>query len=425
LSASPSNIVIAGGGQAGAQAAISLRQAGFAGEITIVCGEPVPPYQRPPLSKAFLKEELPFSRLLLRPESFYVANRIDVRLGDMVQAIDRAANAVTLASGAVLPFDRLILATGTRNRVLGMEGIGLPGVHCLRSFEEARTLRAAMAGASRMVIIGGGFIGLEVAATAQARGIDVTVLEGASRLMGRAVSPPISEFFLEAHRSKGTHVVLDAKVERIVGEDRIEAVLTRDGTVYPCDLALLAVGVIPNIELARDAGLAADNGVVVDEFLATTDPRIFAIGDCASYPSSYAGTRVRLESVQNAVDQAKCVAANVLGMPAPYTAPPWFWSDQGEYRLQIAGLTGSADDVHVVGNAGEAIAYCFRSGRLIGIETVNRPSHHMMGRKLLTSGIEVSRAELERLEFDLAAHLAAVAADPARIGDHSPIEQAR
>lgn len=398
------NVVIVGGGQAGAQAAVSLRQAGFDGEISLVAAEEMAPYQRPPLSKSFLKEDIPPSRLLLRSESFYTANRIDLRIGDMARTIDRAERTVALSSGAALPFDSLVIATGSRNRDLDMEGARLPGVYGLRSFEDARLLRHAIAGASRLVIIGGGFIGLEVAAAARALGVEVTILEGASRLMGRSVSPPVSAFFLEAHRKMGSHIVLGAKVERIAGAGRVDAVVTLDGAHHPCDIALLAVGVEPNVELARDSGLAAENGIIVDEFLATTDPRIFAIGDCASFLSLHAGARVRLESVQNAVDQAKCAANNIiLGMRSRYTALPWFWSDQGDHRLQIVGLTGFADETHVTQSPGEAIVYCFRAGRLIGVETINQPSRHMAGRKLMSCGSEVTRADLDRSGFDLMA----------------------
>lgn len=402
-------VVIVGGGQAGFQVAASLRQGGYAQEIVLVAAENRVPYQRPPLSKAYLKEEMGFDRLELRPESFYAAQAIDLRLGETVTAIDRDAGTVALASGERLAFDHLVLATGARNRVLPILGAQLPGVHLLRSAEDAEALRAALQTATRMVVVGGGFIGLEVAASARAKGVSVTVLEAADRLMGRVVSPAASAFFLEAHRAMGTVVTFGARVVAIQGEDRVAGVATETGE-YPADLVLMAAGVLPNDELAATAELETAGGVMVDGFMTTADPRFFAIGDCAVFESRHATGRIRLESVQNAVDQAKCVAARILGGATPYDSVPWFWSDQGAYKLQIAGITSAADHVHAVRIPGEdrLITYCFAGDRLLGIETVNRPGDHMAGRRLLSGDLRLSRAEMEAGDFDLRAHIAAL-----------------
>jgi 3-phenylpropionate/trans-cinnamate dioxygenase ferredoxin reductase component len=404
-------VVIVGAGQAGFQVASSLRQNGFVGEIVLVGDEGRLPYQRPPLSKAYLKEGFGFDRLLFRPDGFFAENRVELRLGDPAARIDRAAAQVHLASGEACPYDHLVLATGARNRPLPLDGAALPNVLMLRGAAEAERLRAAMEGARRLAVIGGGFIGLEVAASARARGLDVTVLEAADRLMARVVSPAVSRFFLDAHRAMGTDVLLRQKVLRIAGSDAAEAVETAEG-LHPADLVLVAAGVVPNDELARDAGLDTDGGIRVDRFMTTGDPQIFAIGDCAVFDSRHAAGPVRLESVQNAVDQAKCVASRILGGDVPYDSVPWFWSDQGTFKLQIAGITTGADHVHAVGSPadGRFLAYGFRGDDLLGVETINRPGEHMAGRRLLSSDFRLARTDVAQGDFDFRAHVARLAA---------------
>ncbi|KAB0680032.1 NAD(P)/FAD-dependent oxidoreductase [Aureimonas leprariae] len=404
-------VIIVGAGQAGLQVALSLRQGGFAGDIALVGDEGRLPYQRPPLSKAYLKEGFGFDRLLFRPESFFAENSIELRLDDAAVWIDRDRRHVHVASGDTLAYDRLVLATGARNRALPIDGATLPNVLMLRGAADAERLRAAMETARRLVVIGGGFIGLEVAASARARGLAVTVLEAGTRLMARVVSPAASAFFLDAHRAMGSEVLLEQKVLRIAGPTKAEAVETAEGR-HPADLVLVAAGVAPNDGLARDAGLAVDGGIEVDGFMTTSDPSIFAIGDCAVFESRHASAPVRLESVQNAVDQAKCVAARILGQDVPYDSVPWFWSDQGTFKLQIAGITAGADHVHAVGSPedGRFVAYCFRGDRLLGIETINRPGEHMAGRKLLASDFHLARADVARDDFDFRAHVARLVA---------------
>ncbi|NDV85314.1 FAD-dependent oxidoreductase [Aurantimonas aggregata] len=403
-------VVIAGGGQAGFQVAASLRQLGFAGPVTIIAAEDRLPYQRPPLSKTYIKTDAGFDSLLIRPDSFYAKNDITVRTGERVVSIDRQGSTVTLDSGEQLAYGHLVLATGAANRTLPVAGATLPGVHGLRTAADAEALRAAIDAANRLVIVGGGFIGLEVAAAVRSLGKDVVLIEAADRLMGRTVSRPVSAFFLDQHRGMGTEIRLETALAAVLGDDRAEGVLLADGTTIAADIVLIAAGVVPEDRLARDAGLATDNGIVVDTFMTTSDPRIFAIGDCAVFESPFTDRPVRLESVQNAVDQAKTVAARVIGPGEPYRSVPWFWSDQGPFKLQVVGLTAGSDHVELgrLGEEGRLIAYCFRGDRLLGIETVNRPGEHMLGRRILGQDLTIARAEVARHDFDLKAHVASL-----------------
>ncbi|MBP0617340.1 NAD(P)/FAD-dependent oxidoreductase [Jiella mangrovi] len=407
--------VVAGGGQAGFQVAASLRQGGYSDSITIISQEPRLPYQRPPLSKTYIKTDAAFDSLLLKPDSFFEKNAIAYRPAETVDAIDREAGFVALSSGERLPFDHLVLAVGASNRVLPIEGRDLAGVHQLRTAEDAESLRAGLTDASTIAVAGGGFIGLEVAAALRAIGKEVTVVEAANRLMGRTVSQEVSRFFLEEHRKMGTDIRLGTAVSAILGRERVRAVTLSDGSEVAADLVLIAAGVLPNDGLARDGGLATDNGILVDHHMRTEDPRIFAIGDCAAFHSPFAERTVRLESVQNAVDQAKLVAASIIAGEdtaaiAPYRAVPWFWSDQGPFKLQIVGMTAGADHVEMaaLGEGGKLVAYCFRGDKLLGIETVNRPGEHMLGRRILAEDLVIARSEVAAEDFDLKAHLAAL-----------------
>lgn len=408
-------VVVAGGGQAGFQVAASLRQGGYDGPVTIVAEEPRLPYQRPPLSKTYIKTEAAFDSLLLKPEGFYEKNAISVLAGVRVESLDRQAGTVGLTTGESLAYDHLVLAVGASNRVLAIPGHELAGVHQLRTAAEAEHLRAGLADATRVVIVGGGFIGLEVAAALRALEKQVTVVEAADRLMGRTVSREVSRFFLQEHRKMGTEIRLGSAVAAVLGADRARVVRLSDGEELAADLVLIAAGVTPNDRLAGEAGLATENGVLVDHHMATADPRIFAIGDCAAFHSPFAERLVRLESVQNAVDQAKLVAARIIAGDAsaaipPYRAVPWFWSDQGPFKLQIVGLTAGADHVEMasLGEAGKLVAYCFKGDRLLGIETVNRPGEHMLGRRILADDLVVARSDVARDDFDLKAHVAAL-----------------
>jgi 3-phenylpropionate/trans-cinnamate dioxygenase ferredoxin reductase subunit len=402
-------VVIIGTGQAGFQAASSLRQAGFEGEVTLVGDEPQLPYQRPPLSKAFLKGEGDPAEVHLRPETFFASKEIGVVSGDRAEHIDREAKQVTLASGRVLDYDHLVLATGARPRALPVPGSDLDGVLMLRTVADAQVLRERLQGEPRLVVVGGGFIGLELAASARQKGAEVTVVEALDRTMARAVTPAISAHFAALHAAEGATILHGATVAQMTGNGSVSGVELGDRTKIEADLVVIGVGVVPNVELAESAGLPVKDGIVVDETLRTSDPAVWAIGDCASYPSVQAGHLVRLESVQNATDHGRAVATAIMGEPAPYDALPWFWSDQHSRKLQIAGLPHGHDSVVLRGDPeGEAFsAFCFAGDRLVCVESVNRMPDHMAARKLLTAGRTIDPADAADETFDLKAFAAA------------------
>ena len=380
--------MIVGGGQGGYQSAASLRTEGYRGPITIISQEPHLPYQRPPLSKAFVLGKHDLDRLFLRPEAYYAEHEITMLRGERAVSIDRSSGMVELASGARIPYRWLILATGARNRVLPVTGAELEGVRYLRTVDEASAIKQRLVPTQKVVIIGGGFIGLEIAASARALGKDVVVLEALPRLMARAVAPVVSEFFLEAHRREGVEIRLGARVVSFHNSGgRVSGVVLEDGTTLPADLVVIGIGVVPNSELAHEAGLTTSNGIAVDEYLRTSDENIFAIGDCAEYPDAHGGGRVRLESVQNTVDHAVAVARTIVGKPAPYTAVPWFWSDQFDLRLQMVGFSFGFDLTVIRGmmESRKFSVFYFRNRQLLGIDSINRPTDHLAGRKLIAA----------------------------------------
>ncbi|MBB5752968.1 NAD(P)/FAD-dependent oxidoreductase [Prosthecomicrobium pneumaticum] len=382
-------IIIIGGGHAGSQAAASLRQEGYQGPLTLVSSEPDLPYHRPPLSKAYLKN-LEEETQVLRPEAFYATNGVRLLLAETVTAIDRAAGRVTLASGGALGFDGLVLAVGARPRVPDVPGIDLDGVFFLRTAADGRALRARLHAAREVVVVGGGFIGLEIAATARALGKAVTILEAAPRLMGRAVAPLVSEHFLALHRGWGSDVRLGTALAAVVGEEaRAVAVETAEGRRIPADLVVVGVGVVPNTELAEAAGLEVGNGIAVDPFMATEDPRIVAAGDGVSFLHPMLGRHVRLESVQNAVDQAKTAAATLVGRREAFDAVPWFWSDQADVKLQMVGLAIDATRSVVRGRqeSGAFSVFHYRGEVLVAVDSINRAADHMVGRRMIGAGI--------------------------------------
>lgn len=418
----PARVVIVGAGQGGLQVAASLRQEGYEGNIVLVGDEPGVPYQRPPLSKAYMLGASTAADLALKADSFFADQRIDYLAGETVSAIDRAGRTVALAagqragatgagavgadSGVRLPFDHLVLATGARNRPLPVPGADLDGVVWLRTLADATALKARLADVDRVVVIGAGFIGLEFASVAAKLGRRVTVVEAVDRPMARAVSPPISAHFAAAHERAGTVLRFRAGVARILGEDgRVAGVELADGERLPAELVVVGIGVIANAELAAAAGLTVANGVEVDAWLSTSDPAISAVGDCALHPSRWCDAPVRIESVQNAIDQAKCVAARLVGKPAPYTAVPWFWSDQGADKLQTAGLAIGADRAVVRGDpeSGRFSAFVYRGERLVAVESVNRPADHMIARRLLAANLSPSPDAAADESFDLKA----------------------
>jgi 3-phenylpropionate/trans-cinnamate dioxygenase ferredoxin reductase subunit len=400
-------VAIVGAGQAGFQAAASLRDAGFAGRVVLIGDEPVLPYQRPPLSKSYLAGQTGVDDLWLRPAEFYAKQQIDLVYGDPVTAVDRGQRRLHLASGIELSWDHLVFATGAGCRPLAVPGAELGGVLALRTLADADELQQRLNEAREVVVVGAGFIGLEFAAVALASGVMVHIVEVTRQPMGRVVSEPVSRFFTKAHIDWGAEVALGTGIIRILGAGgRVNGVETTDGRRLPADLVLICIGVIPNAELARGAGLAVDDGIVVDEYLMTSDPAISAIGDCANFPTPFAPVRVRLESVQNAVDQGRCVADRLAGRPVPYQKVPWFWSDQGDLKLQIAGITTGHDTSILRGDpaARNFSVFCFRGERLIGVESVNRTADHVVARRLLAGDPELSPQQAADESYDLRAH---------------------
>ncbi|SDR56932.1 3-phenylpropionate/trans-cinnamate dioxygenase ferredoxin reductase subunit [Rhizobiales bacterium GAS113] len=410
-------IVVAGTGQAGYQLAASLRELGYEGAITLVGEEPHEPYRRPPLSKTFLAAEASQESLMLRPSAFFRDRRITMLPDMQVVSIDRARRQVALCDGGRLEYDHLALAVGARNRLLPVPGAGREGVRYLRSLPESRALRDLLQGPKlSIIVIGAGFIGLEFAVVARKLGHGVTVLEIGDRAMGRAISATCAAYFASAHRGLGIDLRFATAALRILGEGEhgcVRAVELTDGVTLPADLVVVGIGVIPNVELAAEAGLATGDGIRVDPYLSTGDPSVSAFGDCAVFPTPHAGGRqVRLESVQNAVDQGKSLAARLVGRPAVYEALPWFWSDQGALKLQIAGLSHGSDHEVTRGDpaSGSFSVFRFCGARLIAVESLNRAGDHVAARRLLAARAPVSPAQAADLGHDLKAQAHSVSA---------------
>ncbi|RMH45460.1 MAG: NAD(P)/FAD-dependent oxidoreductase [Alphaproteobacteria bacterium] len=379
-------IVIIGGGQAACSLAARLRARDFAGSVTIIADEPVPPYQRPPLSKKYLLGEMDLERLFLRPESFYAENDIDLRTGTRALAIDRAERTVRLDDGTVA-YDQLVLATGARPRRLPPEAGGhLEGVHVVRTLADVDAMAPAFVPGARVLVVGGGYIGLEAAAVAAQRGLAVTLVEAAPRILQRVASPETSALFRELHQRHGVRLREGVSITRLEGEGRVQRAILQDATTLEVDFVIVGIGVVPATELAEAAGISVENGIRVDAMGRTSDPAIWAAGDCASFP--WRGRRIRLESVQNAIDQAERVADNILGDAAPYDPVPWFWSDQYDVKFQMVGLPGDHDRTIARRGerAGEISHWYFRGAELIGVDAMNFPRAYMIGKRLMEAG---------------------------------------
>lgn len=403
------SVVIIGAGQAGFQTAASLRQDGYEGEIRLIGDEPGVPYQRPPLSKAYLLGKTDAPGLQFRPEKFFADNRIELVTGEAC-SIDRTNRRVSMRGGEALHYDHLVIATGAHNRALPVPGAELDGVFGLKNLADADALAERLKRADDVVVVGAGFIGLEFAAVAAAQGKSVHVVELADRPMARAVSAETAAFFAQAHRDWGVKLDFGQGLSRIEGgAEGVNGVVLTNGRRLPADLVVFGIGVLPNQQIAAEAGLDIENGIRVDPFLVTSDQRISAIGDCAMFPSQHAGGTIRLESVQNAADQGRAVAARLTGKGAPYAAVPWFWTDQGDLKLQMVGLSQGHDASVRLGDPATRSfsVLLFRRGQLIAVESVNRPGDFMTARKIL-SGRSLLRPDEAAAEgFDLRAWEAA------------------
>lgn len=396
-------IVVIGAGQAGAELAAALRAGGFGGRLTLAGEEDAPPYQRPPLSKKYLLGEMTAERLWLKPHDFYAEARIELALGVPVLAIDRAARTVRLADGRALGWDLLALTTGARPRLLPeATGGGLAGVYPVRTLADVDAMAAEFAPGRRALIVGGGYIGLEAAAVAAAKGLSVDLVEAAPRILGRVAAPETADYFRALHGSHGVRIREGVGLARLTGDHgRVNGALLADGARIAADFALVGIGVAPNDALAAEAGLAIDNGIAVDEFCATSDPAIFAAGDCASFP--WRGRRIRLESVQNAIDQAKAAAGAMLGRPVAYDPTPWFWSDQYDVKLQIAGLNAGWDRIVTRPGAREGArsVWYFGAGRLLAVDAMNDPRAYMTAKRWLEAGVSPDQGRVADLSLDL------------------------
>lgn len=389
-------IVIAGAGHAGAQAAEALRREGYTGRVVLIGAEPQLPYQRPPLSKKLLAGEMPFERALIRSASYYEQARIELRLGERIQAIECAQQRVILASGAPLPYDRLLLCVGSEARRLKVPGADLAGVFYLRTVDEMDAIRARCRPGARLVVVGGGYIGLEIAATCLKLGLDVTVLEMVDRVMSRVVAPEVSAYFAAEHGSRGVRLHCQTTVAAFEGDGAVREVVCTDGRRFAADLAVIGVGIVPVTDVAASAGIACDNGIVVDEFCRTSAPDVFAAGDCTNHPSPRYGRRVRLESVDNAFEHARSAAANLLGKEVRHDKVPWFWSDQYDLKLLIVGLSQGYDRCVLRGDTAQrSFSACYlRDGELIALDAVNSPKDYMAARKLIAERARPDPARL-------------------------------
>lgn len=410
---SAQNVVVIGGGQAGAQAIASLRQWGFEGSICLIADERALPYQRPPLSKAYLKGDMDEDRLYFKPQAWYDDQCVDVLTGLSAVSIDRASRLVSLSNGGTVAYDALIIATGSRPRPLPVDGADLEGVFELRGLNHVQALMPETIAGKRIIIVGAGYIGLEAAAVASQLGLDVTVLEMEPRVLSRVTSPVMSQFYTDLHERHGVTIRTGTRLDALIGKNgRVNTAKLADGTEIACDLVLVGIGILPNQELAADAGLACQNGILVDRDARTNDPRIFAAGDCTVRPLVHYGRTGRLESVHNAIEQGKLSAAAITGRPRPPEDTPWFWSDQYDVKLQIAGLSQGHDQVVLRGSPESAsfAAFYLASGRLIAVDAVNAAPEFLASKKLIMSGASLAPTDLQDTSVsmkDIAARAAA------------------
>jgi len=396
-------IVIIGAGHAAGQLVATLRQKKFTGNITLLGDEAWYPYQRPPLSKKFLAGELPADRLYVKPQSFYDDRNIDVQLKTKVTSINPESRIVHCDSGQSFNYDKLIIATGSRPRKIDLPGSDLPGVHYLRSIDDVNAIRASLTTNSQVAIIGAGYIGLEVAAVAAQLGHTVTVVEMADRVMSRVVSKEVSNFYQDVHRAHGVTLELSANIDRLTGTDRVDGVALTSGKQVSTDIVIVGIGIVPNVELAEEAGLQVGNGIIVNDRCQTSDENIYAVGDCTWHPNAVLGFDLRLESVHNALEQAKTAATNICGEDLVYAQVPWFWSDQFDLKLQIAGLSAGYDQTVIRGDIASSKFSCLylAEGRLIAIDAINRPKDFIQAKVLIAAGGVVNPKLLGDINVEL------------------------
>lgn len=398
------HFVVVGGGHAAGQLLDSLRREGFDGRLSLVTEEDMLPYQRPHLSKLYLASELPVDKLLYRPKEFYSRNDIECLTGTRVEAIEPSTCRLRFAGGDSLTYDKLALTTGARVRKLAMEGADAAGVHYLRGVADTDRIRDELADAQNVVLIGGGFLGLEAASVLTRMGKQTTVLEVQERVMANAVAPEVSTFYEKLHRDNGVRLLTSTKVSAIHVEDgRVQSVSSDAGEHYPADLLIISIGIVPNDELAKDAGLKCDDGIFVDDYARTGDENIVSAGDCTRHPNALLGRTLRLESVHNAVEQAKTAAASMMGRKKVYCQIPWFWSDQYNYRLQMTGIADAGDETVLRGSVDDenfSVLY-FRDGKLSACNAVNRPADYMACRKVLSRGLQLTPAMANQEDFNL------------------------
>ena len=395
-----SGIVIIGAGQAAGQAAASLRQAGYEGNITMFGEEEQAPYQRPPLSKAYLSGEIGIDRVLIRPEKFYADKAISLHTGTCVSRVDPAEKTISTDNGETHPYDKLLIATGSRPRILNIQGSNLDGVHNLRTVADVDAIRTSMESARKVCIVGGGYIGLEVAAVAKTKGLDVTVLEMEQRILQRVTTPEMSAFYQQLHISRGVDIRTETMVTSFGGDTKVSSVIFGDETIR-AQVVIVGIGVVPNVKLAQDAGLKCDNGIIVDNHCRTSDPHIYAAGDCTNHPNPLLGRNLRLESVPNAMEQARVASANMLGDDKVYAAIPWFWSDQYNLKLQMVGFSADGDTSIIRGDksSNQFAVFYLKKGKVVAVDAVNSPREFMVCKQLY--GKSVNAEDLANPEFEL------------------------
>lgn len=388
-------VVIIGGGQAGAQAAVSLRKEGFSGAITLVCEEPDLPYQRPPLSKTYLAGELPKERLFIKPAAFYEKTNIELLLGVRVSAVDTDRQLLSLDNQQSLPYNHLVFATGGRVRPFHCPGIDHHHVHYLRTLADVDAMHDKFKPGKRLVIIGGGYVGLETAAVAVKHGLEVSVLVARPTALGRVTSKPVGQFFEQVHRLEGVNLQSSTDVEHLEGNEE-EVVVTTRGALLTADLVVVGIGQLPNVELAESVGILCEDGINTDQYGRTSIANIYAAGDCANHPSAIYQRRIRLQSVQNAIDQAKTVAATICSKDKPYTQIPWFWSDQYDLKLKTAGINTGYEEIVLRGDpeTRSFAAFYLRNGRLLAVDAINRPAEFVAARNIINKNLAVSAARL-------------------------------